>query len=108
MHAGLEFPDFLSARPAQIIDAICQSLSLVFPERGQFLGGSRENQLAQTAMLNALLPDVLVQQFSTGHAQTRLERARRVINAGMDDFRVSAADPGTDCPLGLQHQYLAT
>src|ERR1017187_10995866 len=99
MYARLQTPDFLSARPAQVIDAIGQCLSLVFLQCRHFFGGSRENQLTQAAMLHTLVLYVFVQQFFTGDAQTRLERARRVINAGMDDFGVSAADPGTDCPL---------
>ena len=66
-----------------------------------------DDQLAAAVVGDRAGHTVGVQGIATGDAQPRLEAARRVVEAGVDDFAVATADAGAECILGLQDKYFA-
>ena len=70
-------------------DTIGLSLDLKRSQTSQLrlIGG--HHQLAAGLGLHAMCGTERIQQLPTAHAQTRLQRAGRVVQPGMDDFTVA-------------------
>ena len=64
-------------------------------------------ELAGAAVRHAVFDAVVVQLAAALHAAARLERARRVVHAGMNDFAVARRGAGADGVFALQHQQRA-
>ena len=64
-------------------------------------------ELAAAPMRDAVRLAVRVEQAPPGDAEARLERAGRVVDAGVDDLAVARADAGADAAVGLEHDRLA-
>ncbi len=69
------------------------------------LGGGHE-QLAAAPVGDAALVAVAVERVLARDAEARLERAGRVVDAGVDDLGVARAGLGADRVGGLQDHYL--
>ena len=67
----------------------------------------RHDQFAAALVADRAFFAIGVQQILAAHAQLRLERSLRVINAGMDNLAIARTGTGTDCASRLQHQHLA-
>ena len=85
---------------------LCMRLDLVEPG-GLFCRGG-DNQLAQPAVRNAAALAIGVEPIAAFDAEPGLEAARRIVDAGMDDFTVAARGLGADPALLLRHDHLAT
>jgi hypothetical protein len=97
----------LAVQPFEIVDAIGRGLRL-HAAQGLVLRGPRgDHQLAQGAMLDAVLAAIGIQGLLAGHAQPRLERAARVVEPGVDHLAVARADAGADGVRRLEHDALA-
>ena len=104
---GLEARHFLLGDPVDVGDAIGVRL---LPQRSElrqlvFLRG--DDQLAATPVRHAVRRAVFVEQVPPLHARARLERALRVIDAGVDDFGIARARVRADRVFGFQHDDLA-
>src|SRR4051812_31303932 len=69
------------------------------------MGG--DDQLPDRACSYAARRAVGVELMTAGDAQPRLERAFRVVDAGVDDFGIARAGAGADRVLRFQHEDLA-
>jgi len=92
----------------QVIDPIGQRVPPQLLQRSDLglVGG--DDQLAATSMGHAVAVAEIVELATPGHAQPALERALRVVDAGVDDFAVARAGGGAKGSLGFQYQHLAT
>ena len=72
----------------------------------RFLG--RHHQLAGARMGDAALAAIGVEPLAPFDAKPRLQAARLVVKAGMDDFRIARAGLGADGVGLLDHQHLAS
>jgi hypothetical protein len=92
---------------AQVIDAVggrgCSNV--VEPFALGFIGG--DDQLAATPVRDAALRTVVKEQGAAGDAEASLERARRVVDAGVDHLAVAGTDAGAEGVFGFEDQHLA-
>src|SRR5579862_4935338 len=91
------------------------SSSSVTPLRGALADGlktlrlagiARHHELAAAPMADAACAAQGVQLLAPGDAQSRFERARAVVDAGVDDFAVAAAGAAADLGAALEDQGL--
>jgi hypothetical protein len=89
----------------QVVDAIGRGLGPDGFELPSLLGRCRHDELAATPMRHAALCGVGIQQVLAFHAQPRLERALRVVDARVNHFAVARTGPGADGTFGFEHQH---
>ncbi len=65
-----------------------------------------DDQLADAPMRHAARCAIGIEFFLAGDAGARLEAARRVIEAGMDHFRIARGDAAANAAACLQHHHL--
>src|ERR1700726_2348471 len=70
------------------------------------LGGG-DDELAAAPLGDAALATEVVQALTARDAQACLERAARIIDAGMDHLAVARAGAGAEALAGFKNQYLA-
>ena len=70
-------------------------------------GAGGHDQLAAALVADAALRAVVVQHLPALHAQPRLQRTLRVVNAGVNHFAVAGAGAGAKGVGGFQHQHFA-
>jgi hypothetical protein len=73
------------------------------PQRVPLRGLCGDNQLAQALVGDAAFSAISIEHAAPFHAASRLERARRVVHAGVDDFAVTRRGAGADRVLALEH-----
>ena len=66
-----------------------------------------DDQLAAAPVRDAALGAIGVEHLAAGDAEPGLERARRVIDAGMDHLAVARADARAERALGFEQQHFA-
>jgi hypothetical protein len=99
----LDLGQLLSAQTAQPRHTIRRATALELVQPSQLLVRRGHDQLAAARRRDAALLTVRVQLAGAGHAQLRLQRARGVVDALVDDARVVAGLVSGDAPLPLQH-----
>jgi hypothetical protein len=77
----------------------------VMGQQGQFCGVAGHQQLADGAMGDAPLSAIAVKPFPARYAQAGFQRTRRVIQAGVDDFRIARRGLRTKAFLRFQNQH---
>ena len=107
LHLGLERLRLLACHPDDVGDAVGMRFFLNILKLPNLVFARRDDQLARAAMRHAVRHAVLVEQLLAGDAAARLERALRVVDAGVDHFRVARAGMGADRVLGLEDHDLA-
>ena len=68
---------------------------------------SGDDQLAAAGMGDASFGQIGIEPVLAGHAEPRLQRTLRIVEAGMDDLAVARGCLGADPFGGLDHQHLA-
>ena len=101
---GLERDRFLARQPSQVVHAIEGRLGLQRVQAGQLLRRGRDDQLAAAPVRDMALLAMCIEQLLAAHAQARLQRSGRVVQAGVDDLAVARAHPGADRVRAFQHQ----
>ena len=91
----------------QIADPVGLGLGAEFFQRGPLpvLGG--DDELAAAPVRDAVLFAIAIERELARNAQLRLQRPRRVIDAGMDDLAVARARMRANRVLRFQHHDLA-
>src|ERR1700730_8321056 len=74
---------------------------------GKLRLGGRDDELAAAPMRDAALATEVVQALAARDAQACLERAARIIDAGVDHLAVARAGTGSEALGGFKNQYLA-
>ena len=67
----------------------------------------RHDEFAATPVRHIACLAIGVQHGLAFHAQLRLERARGIVNTGVDDFAVARAGLGANGIASFEHQHLA-
>src|SRR5438445_11961791 len=86
----LDLLDSGAVQKAQSGDAVGPPPALELPQARELGSVGRHDQLAAALARDLPLLAVLVQLARPAHAEARLERAGRVVDAGMDHARVVA------------------
>ena len=106
-HGRFQPLDVGLGEPLELADAIHPGLALIVAQHISLRRCRRHDDLAEAAVRHRVALAVFVQQRLAAHAQLRLQRTRRVVDAGVDDLRVAAADFGADGGGAVKHQHLA-
>jgi hypothetical protein len=109
-HAGdlrLERADLVPREQDQVDDAVRLGVRLQPPERRDLLLGGGDDELADASVGDAPLGTIAVQRKLPLHARAGLQRAGRIVDAGVDHFGVPRAGVDADGPLGLQQHHFA-
>jgi hypothetical protein len=104
---GLERKRLLARHAYDVRYAVRMRLRLDVLQLGHLPRRSGDDQLAAARMGNAVPDAVLVEQLFAAQARPRLQRPLRVVDPGVDDFRVPGAGVGPDRFLRLQDHDLA-
>ena len=88
---GLERRHILATAPLQVAHAVGDRGRQVALELADILVVGRDDQLADTPMGHTLVCAIAVQALLAGHAQGGLQRARRIVDARMNNLGVTAA-----------------
>src|SRR5439155_4354353 len=102
---GLETLDLRCVDVAQARHAVGPSPPPELLEPGQLRGVGGDDQLAAAIDGDAALLAVVIQLARALDAEPRLQRARRVVDAGMDDARVVSGLVRADLALALQYAH---
>ena len=98
---------FGAREQAQVVHAIGGSALLDGAQFIHLIGTGRHDELAAALVGDAALGAVVVQHLLALHAQTRFQRAGRVVDAGVDDLAVARAGAGAKGVGGFQHHHFA-
>ena len=88
---GLQCLGLGGAEFLQVVHAVGGGLGHDAVERQHLLGAGGHDQLAQALVRHTALGAIGIQHVLALHAQPRLERACRVVNARVDDLAVARA-----------------
>ena len=93
--------------PPDVVNTVCQRLQLQRLEARDltFIGG--DDQFAASPMADAMVPAIAVEPFASLNAEPRLKTVGRVIDAGVDNFRIARRRAGTDGAFGFEYHHLA-
>ena len=100
---GLDLAQLRLGDAAQAGHGVGRAAALELVQARQLVRGQRDDQLAVGVRGDAARLAVGVQLARAGDAQARLERARLVVDAGVDDAAVVARLVEADDGLALQH-----
>src|SRR5215207_434622 len=100
----LDRGDLVGADPPQFRNAVCDPPALELVEARQLLGAGGDDQLARPLRRDAPPLAVRVELGGAGDAQPRLQRARRVVDAGVDDAAGMAGLVARDPGRRLEHR----
>jgi len=103
----LELAGLARLQHAQVRDAVGARLSVELLQAGDLPRIGGDDQLAAAPVDDAAPLEVGVQRGPARDAQPRLERARGVVDAGVDHLAVARARPGSNRPFALEHHDLA-
>ncbi len=103
----LEGVDGGRIEPGQILDAIGRRLPPQRRQRRNLVLPAGDDQLAQAAMLDAMLAAIVIEHVAAGDAEPGLQAAGGVVDAGMDHLAVARGDLAADVIGGFQYQGLA-
>ena len=92
----LELARFGAAQPAQAFDAVAERAPLDRAQRLDLRRRRRDDELAAAPMADAARLAIGIEQAPAGDAEPRLQRAGRVVEAGVDDLAVARADAVAD------------
>ena len=95
---------FLAAQPAQALDAVRRGALCDRAQLGYLARAASDDELAATAMADAAGLAIRVQRPPAGDAERGLQRARRVIQAGVDDLAVARAGAVADAAARFEHE----
>ena len=99
----LQRPGFFTAEQHQVVHAIGCGFETDGLQLGHLLRLGCDDQLAAAAVRYAALGGIGVHEGLALHTQPGLERALRVVNAGVYDFAVARAGAGANGVGGFQH-----
>ena len=91
----------------EVINAVIYRTLADRNEPALLLDRGRNDELAAAIMAHTSLPAVRVQLLAPGHAGARLQRTRRVVNAGVNYLAVARTRFGADISVLLNNQHLA-
>src|SRR4029079_5861699 len=74
---------------AEVMYAASRGRRLDLMKLGQLTLARRNDELAQALMTDGALGRIGIEPFAAFHAKTRLQAACRIVDAGMDDFRIA-------------------
>ena len=103
----LDLGDLLGPDAAQPGDAVGRAAALELFEGAQFRVVRGDDQLAGAPRLDAPLGAVAVEQLGAFHAELRLQRARRVVDARVDDPARAPGLLGREAGFALEHRQRA-
>src|SRR5262249_22221951 len=86
------------------LDAVARGSGFDLRELGELSLGRCDDQLAATAMVYIPGLAVLVELVAPGDAEARLERAARIVDAGMNDLAIARAGAGAEGIRRLEDQ----
>jgi hypothetical protein len=104
---GFQGARFVRADARDVGDAVGVRAGENRLERRQLRRIRRHDQLAAAPVRHAALGAVGVQALAPRDAGARLERARRIVDAGVDHLGVARAGVRADGVLGLEDHHLA-
>ena len=93
---GLQGVDRRRIEPGQIIDAIGRRLPPQRRQRRKLVFPAGDDQLAEAAMLDAMVPAIVIEHVAAGDAEPGPQAAGGVIDAGMDHLAVARGDLAAD------------
>src|SRR5581483_5687647 len=93
--------------PYDVGDTVGVRLFLDRLQLGELGLVGRDNELAAALVRHAVPGAVLVEEGLAFHAGARLQGSLRIVDAGMDDFRIARAGVGADGLLRLEDDDLA-
>ncbi len=96
-----------AAEPAEVLDAVCPCPRLDPAQHGNFAGRGGDHQLLAAQMIDAALGQIRVEQIAAAAAEPRLQAARGIIEAGVDDLGIARTGFGADFARRFQHHDLA-
>ena len=99
----LDLAQRLPLEPAHAGNAVRPRSALELPQPVELALVERDDELAALLVREAALREVGAQQADAAAAELRLERARRVVDAGVDDAAVAAGLVERQVVLLLQH-----
>ena len=99
--------DFVMGEEFEIVDAVLLRPFLDLLQGCDLVLGGGDDQLAELLVGHAVALDKIVEHFLAAHADIRFQTARRIIDAGMDDFGMTRAGLGADQVMLFQHNHLA-
>ncbi|MOA22557.1 hypothetical protein D3C78_1431200 [compost metagenome] len=98
---------FFARDELQVVNAIGAGALRNAFQLGRLVAVGGDDELAQALVRHAAFGAIGVQQMLAAHAQARLQAARGVVDAGMDDFGIARAGAGADGLGGFGHQHFA-
>ena len=105
--SGLERTGLFAADQAQVVHPVDQALGHDPVQIGHLGLARRHDQLAAALVADAALGAVGIELVAPLNAQPRLQRALRVIQAGMDHFAVARTGAGADGIGRFQQHHFA-
>ena len=105
--AGSSVARLGAAQPAQSLDAVGERAPLDRAQQLDLRRRRRDDELAAAPVADAARFAVRIEQAPAGDAEPRLQRRRRVVEAGVDDFAVARAGAVADAGCRLEHDRLA-
>ncbi len=104
---GLERERLRARHPDHVADAVGMRLLPDRLELSELRFVRRHDELARALVRHAMAHAVLVEQALAFHAAERLERAFRVVDAGVDHLRIARAGVRAEGLLGLEDHHLS-
>src|SRR5262249_49547130 len=106
-YGRFQLRDVVRRQPSQLTDPVGERLPLIVAQRVELRCIRRDDDLAAAPVRHAVLLAVAIQQRLAAHAEARLRAAGVVIDARVDDFRVSAAGFRADLAVSFEHDHIA-
>ena len=104
-HLGLELADLRTRELDEIGHAVRPGVGLELREDRDLRLGSGDDELAGPGVGDAVLRAIGVERPLSLHAQASLQRAGRIVDAGVNHLRVARACVKPDGPFGLEHHH---